>query len=139
MLLRALCDTNLDRVNDREGGISVINDLDRIVYTGYDNSRHIRTVIAVHGFCAAAPDKKPAFDSNIIERDFSIRCAAADDEITVYGHVLERHIVGANQYAALDVPIVSALGHNISTNDVVEDLRKFRVILSNGARTLPRP
>ena len=31
----------LDGVDDREGGISVINDFDRIVHTRYDNGGHL--------------------------------------------------------------------------------------------------
>ena len=85
VLLRALRNANLDRVNHGEGGISVINDFDRIVYAGYDNSGHIRPSVAVHGFCTAAPDKQSALNGHVIERDFSIRRAAADDEVAVYG------------------------------------------------------
>lgn len=66
VLLCALGDTGFDRVNDRESGISVINDLDRIVYAGYDNSGHIRAVVAVHGFCAAAPDEQPPGHGHIV-------------------------------------------------------------------------
>ena len=57
VLLRTFGDTNLDRVNDRKGGISVINDFHGIVYAGYDNSGHIRAVVAVNGCRAAAPDE----------------------------------------------------------------------------------
>ena len=125
VLLRAFCDTNLDCVNDRESGISVINDLDGIVYAGYDNSGHIRPSVAVHGFCTAAPDKQSALDGHVIERDFSVCCAAADDEVAVYGHVLERHFVGANENAAFNVLVISALGHDVSADDVVKNLREL--------------
>ena len=65
-------------------------------------------------------------DGHVVERDFSIRRAAADDEIAVHGHVLERHFVGANQDAAFDVLVISTLGYNVSADDVMENLRKFR-------------
>ena len=125
MLLRALGNANLDRVNDRKGGISVINDFHGIVYAGYDNSGHIRPSVAVHGFCTAAPDKQSALDGHVVQHDFAVRCAAADDEVAVHGHVLERHFVGANQDAAFNVLVISTLGHNVSADDVMENLRKF--------------
>ena len=79
MLLRTFGDTNLDRVNDRKGGISVINDFHGIVYAGHDNSGHIRPSVAVHGFCSAAPDKQSALDGHVVERDFAVCRAAADN------------------------------------------------------------
>ena len=89
-----------------------------IVYAGNDHFGHICAVVAVHGFCAAAPDKQSALDGYVIQRDFAICRAAADDEVAVNGHVLERHIVGANQNAALDVFVVGSLGHNVSADDI---------------------
>ena len=70
VLLRTFGDTNLDRVNDRKGGISVINDFHGIVYAGYDNSGHIRPSVAVHGFRTAAPDEQTTLDGHVVERDF---------------------------------------------------------------------
>ena len=57
MLLRALGNANLDCVNDRKGGIPVINDLDCIIHTGDNDFRHLRSVIAVDRFYTAAPDE----------------------------------------------------------------------------------
>ena len=108
LLLRALCDTNLDCVNHGEGGVSVINDFDRIVYTGYDNSRHICAVIAVDRFCAAAPHEQPPSDVHVVQHDFSIRYTAADDKITIHGQVFQFNVSSANQYAALDVFVVGS-------------------------------
>ena len=109
VLLRTFGDTNFDRVNDRKGGISVINDFHGIVYAGYDNSGHIRPSVAVHGFCTTAPDKQSALDGHVIERDFTVCRAAADDEIAVYGQVFQLYIVGADQDAALDVLVIATL------------------------------
>ncbi len=50
VLFRTFGNANLDRVNDRKGGISVIDDLHGIVYAGYDDSGHIRAVVAVTAF-----------------------------------------------------------------------------------------
>ena len=126
VLLRALGNANLDRVNDREGGVSVINDFHGIVYAGYDNSGHIRAVVAVHGFCAAAPDKQSALDSHVIERNFPIRCAAADNQIAVHGQIFQFHVVGTNENAAFDVLVVGSFYRDITADDVMENLRKFR-------------
>ena len=115
----------LDGVDDRERRISVVDYFYSIIYTRHHNSRHICAVIAVHGFRAAAPDKQSALDGHVVQHDFAVRCAAADDEVAVHGHVLERHFVGANQDAALDVFVVGSLGHNVSADDVMENLRKF--------------
>ena len=125
VLLCALGDSGFDRVNHGEGGISVIDDLDRIVYAGYDNSGHIRPSVAAHGFCTTAPDEQTTLDGHIVQHNFTICRAAANDEVTIHGHVLERHFVGANQDAALDVLVISALGYNVSANNVVEDLCKL--------------
>ena len=83
-------------------------------------------VTKVHGFCTAAPDKQSALDGHVVQHDFAVRCAAADDEVAVHGHVLERHFVGTNQYAALDVLVITALYRDIAANDVRKNLRKFR-------------
>ena len=125
VLLCALGDSGFDRVNHGEGGISVINDFDRIVHTGNNDSGHIRAVIAVNGRCAAAPYEQPTFDGHIIERDFAICCAAADDEVAVHGHILDHYFVGADQDTALDVLVVSTLCGNICADNVVKNLRKF--------------
>ena len=85
----------------------------------------MRRIVAVHGFCAAAPDKQSALDGHVVERDFSIRRAAADDKVAVHGHVLERHFVGTNQYAAFDVLIITAFCGDICADNVVENLRKL--------------
>ena len=58
----------------------------------------------------------------MIERDFSICRAAADNEVAVHGHVLERHIVGANQGAALDVLVITALYCDIAADDIRKNL-----------------
>ena len=125
VLLRTFGDTNLDRVNDRKGGISVINDFHGIVYAGYDDFRHLRSVIAVHSFRTAAPNEQTPFDGHIVERDFTVCRTAADDEIAVYGQVFQLYIVGADQDTAFNVLVVGSLGHNVSANDVMENLRKF--------------
>ena len=126
MLLCAFGNANLDRVNHGEGGVSIVNYLDGIIHTCNHNCGHLRPIIAVHGFRAAAPDKQSALDGHVIERDFSIRRAAADDEVAVHGHVFQFHIVGTNENATLDVLVVSTLGHDVSTDNVIENLRKFR-------------
>ena len=125
VLLRTFGDTNLDRVNDRKGGISVINDFHGIVYAGYDDFRHLRSVIAVHSFRTAAPNEQTPFDGYIVERDFTVCRTAADDEIAVYGQVFQLYIVGADQDAAFNVLVISTLGHNVSANDICKNLCKF--------------
>ena len=87
VLLCAFGNANLDCVNDRESGISVINDFHGIVYAGYDNSGHIRPSVAVHGFCTAAPDEQTTLDGHIVQHDFTIRRAAANNQIAVHGHI----------------------------------------------------
>ena len=87
MLLRAFGNANLDCVNARESGISVIDDLDCIVHTRDYDSGHIRAVVALHGFRAAAPDKQSALDGHVIERDFAICRAAANNQVAVHGHI----------------------------------------------------
>ena len=57
VLFGALRNANFDRVNHGEGGVSVINDFHGIIHTGNHNLRHLRAVVAVHGFRAAAPDE----------------------------------------------------------------------------------
>ena len=125
MLLRALGNANLDCVNDRKGGIPVINDLDCIIHTRNHDFRHLRSVIAVDRLCTAAPDKQSAFDGHIIQRDFAICRAASDDEVTIHGQVFQLYIVGANQDAALDVLVVDSLGHDVSADDICKNLCKF--------------
>ena len=122
MLLGSFCDPDLDGVDYGQCTIAVINDFDRIVYTGYDNSRHIRAVVAVDRFCASTPDKQSALDGNIIERDFSIRCAAADDKVAAHGHVFQFNVSSANQYAALDVLVVVAFCGDVRADNVMENL-----------------
>ena len=76
----------LDGVDDRERRISVVDYFYSIIYTRHHNSGHICAVIAVHGFRAATPDKQSALDGHIVQHDFAVRRAAADDEVAVYGH-----------------------------------------------------
>ena len=57
VLLRSFCNSDFDGVNDRKGGIPVINDLDCIIHTGDNDFRHLRSVIAVDRFYTAAPDE----------------------------------------------------------------------------------
>ena len=124
--LESLCsvrNANLDGVDDRERRISVVDYFYSIIYTRHHNSGHICAVIAVHGFRAATPDKQSALDGHIVQHDFAICRAAADDEVAVHGHILERYIVGANQNAAFDILVVGSLGHYVSAEDVMENLR----------------
>ena len=123
--LCSVCDSGFDRVNHGEGGISVINDFDCIVHTRNYDFRHLRSVIAVHGFCTAAPDEQTTLDGHVVERDFTVCCAAADDEIAVYGQVFQLYIVGADQDTAFNVLVISTLGHNVSANDICKNLCKF--------------
>ena len=85
----------------------------------------MRPIVAVHGFCTAAPDKQSALDGHVVQHDFAVRCAAADDEVAIHGHILERHIVGADQDASFDVLVVAALYRDIAANDIRKNLRKF--------------
>ena len=82
-------------------------------------------VLDADGLNAAAPDEQSALDSHVIQRDFTIRCAAADNQIAVHGQIFQFHVVGTNENAAFNVLVVSAFGHNVSANDVVKNLRKF--------------
>ena len=136
VLLGSFCNSDFDGVNDRKGGIPVINDLDCIIHTRNHDFRHLRSVIAVHGFRAAAPDKQPPGHGHVVERDFAIRRAAADDEVAVHGHVLERHIVGANQDAAFDVLVVGSFYRDITADDIMENLRKTSNIDAFGIEVL---
>ena len=83
VLLGSFCDPDLDGVDDCQRTISVIDYLYCIVHTRDYYFRHIRAIVAVHGFCATAPDEQSALDGHVIERDFSVCCAAADNQITV--------------------------------------------------------
>ena len=126
VLFGALRNANFDRVNHGEGGVSVINDFHGIIHTGNHNLRHLRAVVAVHGFRAAAPDKQSALDGHVVERNLAVSRAAANDEVTIHGQVFQLYIVGADQDATFNILVISTLGHNVSTNDVMENLRKFR-------------
>ena len=140
VLLRTFRNANLDRVDHSQRTVPVINDFDRIVYVGYYNGGHIRPIIAVNGFCTAAPDKQSALDGHIVQHNFTIRRAAADDEIAVHGHVLERYIVGANQGAALNILVIGSFGSDISADDVEKICANSDLVMfSSGARIFPRP
>ena len=125
MLLCTLGDTNFDGVDNSQCTVAVVDYFYSVVHTGDNDGGHIRSAIAINGRRATAPYEQPTFDGHVIERDFAICCAAADNQIAVHGHILEHHIVGTNENAALDVLIVGSLRHNVSADDVVEDLRKF--------------
>ena len=125
MLLGAFANANFNGINDRKRGIPVIDDFDCIIYSRHNHFRHLRPIIAIHGLRAAAPDKQPPGHGHVVQRDLAISRAAADDEITVHGHVFQLHIVRADQDVAFHVLVIAALGNNVSANDVGENLREL--------------
>ena len=103
MLLCSFCNSDFDGVDDGERTVTVTNDLDGIIHTGDNDFRHLRSVIAVDRFYTAAPDEQTTLDGHIVQHNFTIRRAAADDEVTIHGQVFQFYIVGADQDAAFDV------------------------------------
>ena len=105
MLLRALGDAGFDRVDYCQRTVAVKDNLYCIIDSRGNHFRRICAVVAVHGFRTAAPNKKPALDGYVIQHNFPIRRTTTNNQITVYGHILERHIVGTNENTALETLI----------------------------------
>ena len=125
VLLRSFCNSYLDGVDNSQRTVAVINDFHSIIHTRNHNCGHLRRIVAIYGFCAAAPDKQSALDGHIVQHNFTIRCAAADDEVAIHGQVFQLYIVGADQDAAFNILVISTLGHNVSANDICKNLCKF--------------